>query len=94
MIDGFEYVGKTKLCSECLGTGDWYEQESELLWLQGNCPVCDGNGVLEGDCGFCVQCEAWTCNKSYGDWLCTSCDITRHTPEQINFPSRYDRQLL
>ena len=88
MIDGFEYVHRGKLCPECNGTGDWWEVEDGLLWFQGNCPVCDGQGVEEEHCDGCVQCEAWTCNRSHGDYVCTDCDVSRHEQPVINYPVR------
>ncbi len=93
LIDGIQYITKEHLCYECGGSGDYFEWEDGLDWYQGHCHDCDGNGVLEGYCGFCLQCESHTCNKSYGEYLCTEHDESRHI-EIKNYPDRYERVLL
>lgn len=93
LVDGIQYITKEHLCYECKGSGDYFEDEYDVSWYQGNCPNCDGDGVLDGYCNGCIQCDTWTCNKSYGEHLCTECDESRHI-EIKNYPDGYERRLL
>lgn len=93
LIDGIEYIARNYLCCACKGSGDYEEEESGLWWYQSNCPVCDGGGVREEYCGCCIQCEMWTVNKSYGEFLCVEHDASRRI-EIKNYPDRYEGTLL
>jgi hypothetical protein len=93
-INGHLYAPEHTRCRDCNGSGEWYEEESGLDWLQGFCSVCDGTGIYEQYAGSCIYCDEWTCNRAFGDYVCTICDETRHEIEPNNYPELYDRRLL